>query len=296
MSHQTPKAFDFDGEPAPSADPPPRPALPQAFDFGEADASPALPHAGGSLPGALSFDDLPAVPATSSMTAKAVARPLFDSEDHPAVRDALAIARAEHPALFGHAEQRLAALFRRILPVKLSLVTEWAEGPLMEQATLLQPVTELVLTFTQMAVPALLDEALASSRAPAGMFGKLFRRTASPAEYKPALTASRAELVQLVADSEAAIRALEESAKNLALHGLVLAVVSTLAGDAADASLADALLQRRTLIQQAVRQAELSVLQMGQVRQQAADLVGQVSSFLTVTLPALEMARAQEGS
>ncbi|HAV36749.1 MAG TPA: hypothetical protein DCX52_10400 [Massilia sp.] len=57
----------------------------------------------------------------------------------------------------------------------------------------------------------------------------------------------------------------------------------------------DALIQRRTLIGQAVRQAELSMLQMGQMRQQAADLIGQVSSFLTVTLPALEMAQAQGG-
>jgi len=42
-----------------------------------------------------------------------------------------------------------------------------------------------------------------------------------------------------------------------------------------------------------VRQAELSILQLAQVRQQAADLVGQVSSFLTVTLPALELAQTK---
>jgi hypothetical protein len=127
------------------------------------------------------------------------------------------------------------------------------------------------------------------------MFGKLFRRPESPAEYKPALAASRAQLLQLMADSEVAMRDLEESAQNLGLHGAVLAVVSTLAGGAPEATLLDALVQRRTLIQQAVRQAELSMLQMGQVRQQAADLIGQVSSFLTVTLPALEMAQAQGG-
>ena len=89
------------------------------------------------------------------------------------------------------------------------------------------------------------------------------------------------------------MRTLEESAMNLNLHLAVLRVVSTLAGGALDATLADALVQRRTLLQQALRQAELSMLQMGQVRQQAADLIGQVTSFLTVTLPALEMAQAQ---
>jgi hypothetical protein len=291
MTHQTPKAFDFGGEPEAPPEPGQPPVVPQAFDFGEAQA-PQAP----APPRALSFDDLPAAPAPTSAPPNAVARALFESEDHPAVRDALAIAWTDYPALFEHSEQRLAALFRRILPVRLALVTDWAEKPLMEQTALLQPITELVLKFAQLAVPALLEAALESTRAPAGVFGKLFRRTASPAEYKPALASCREQLLQLMADSEGAMRKLEESAKNLALHGAALAVVSTLAGDAADATLLDALVQRRTLIQQAVRQAELSLLQMGQVRQQAADLIGQVSSFLTVTLPALEMAQAQGGN
>ncbi|QNA87760.1 hypothetical protein G4G28_03470 [Massilia sp. Dwa41.01b] len=228
------------------------------------------------------------------MTAKGAARALFDSEDHPAVRDALAMASVDYPTLFAHAQARLAALFRRILPVKLSLVTDWAEAPLMEQAALLQPITEQVVTFSQMGVPALLESALESTRAPTGMFDKLFRRGQSPFQYKPALSASRAQLLQLMADSEAAMRALEESAQNLSLHGAVLAVVAKLAASAPDPVLLDAFTQRRTLIQQAVRQAELSMLQMGQMRQQAADLIAQISAFLTVTLPALEMAQAQE--
>ncbi|WP_157225399.1 hypothetical protein [Massilia timonae] len=230
------------------------------------------------------------------MTRKTVARPLFDSEDHPAVRDALATVHADYPDLFAHSEQRLATLFRRILPVRLALVTEWAEGPLMEQAALLHPITELVVKFTQMGVPALLEAALDTTKGPPGMFGRLFRRPTSPAEYRPVLTSARTQLLQLMTDSEVAMRNLEASAQGLGLHLLVLAVVSTLVEDAPDAALRDALVQRRTLIQQAVRQAELSVLQMKQVRQQAADLIGQVSSFLTVTLPAVEMAQAQRGA
>ena len=266
MTNQTPKAFDFGEEPVPA------------------------PDQGTTPPKALSFDDMPEAPA---LPAKAAPKALFESEDHPAVRDALSTVRADYPLLFEHSEQRLAALFRRILPVKLALVTGWAEAPLMEQAALLQPITELVRKFAEMAVPALLEDALESTRAPTGLFDKLFSRATSPAQYKPALIASRTRLLQLMADSEVATRNLDESAKTLTLHWVALAVVSDLAGRAPDATLLDVLVQRRTLIQQAVRQAELSILQMGQVRQQAADLIGQVSSFLTVTLPALEMARAQ---
>jgi len=284
----TPKAFDFGEEPAPVE----RPAV-QAFDFGDVQDAPPPPA---GPPRALSFDDLPAAPASSSLTRKATPTALFDSEDHPAVRDALATVRTDYPAVFAQAEGRLAALFRRILPVRLSLVTQWGEEPLAEHAALLQPVTELVLTFAQMGVPAQLEAALESTRAPSGMFGRLLRRPTSPAQFKPALTASRARLVQLLADSEGAMRELEASAQTLNLHLVALAVVSGLAANSPDAALLDALVQRRTLIQQAVRQAELSMLQMGQVRQQAADLIGQVSSFLTVTLPALEMAQAQGGN
>lgn len=298
MTNQTPKAFDFGEEPMLPPDSVERPAVPKPFDFGDAEASASAPQPaapGTTPPKALSFDDVPEAPASASVIRKATPKALFESEDHPAVRDALATVRADYPVLFEQSEQRLAALFRRVLPVKLSLVTDWAEAPLMEQAALLQPITELVRKFAEMEVPALLEAALESTRVPTGVFGKLFSRATSPAQYKPQLIASRAQLQQLMADSEVATRNLDESAKNLTLHWVALAVVSDLAGNAPDATLLDVLQQRRTLIQQAVRQAELSIMQMGQVRQQAAELIGQVSSFLTVTLPAIEMAQTQGG-
>lgn len=294
MTNQTPKAFDFGEEPVPAPASAERAVAPKAFDFGEADiASPAAPAA---PPKVLFFDNLPVAPATASGAAQAAPKALFDSEDHAAVRDALATVRTDYPGLLPHSEQRLAALFRRLLPVKLSLVTDWAEAPLMEQAAQLLPMTQLVRKFAEMEVPALLDGALESTRAPTGLFGKLLRRSKAPAQFKPELTAARAQLLQLMSDSEVATRNLDASAKNLTLHWVALAVVAELAGGARDETLLDVLQQRRTLIQQAVRQAELSILQMGQVRQQAAELIGQVSSFLTVTLPALEMAQAQGGS
>lgn len=287
MTDQTPKAFDFAAEPAP--DPVASAAAPKAFDFGDAELVQPAP------PKALSFDDLPASPLPPDPP-KAAPKPLFESEDHPAVRDALATVQSDYPLLFAHSEQRLLALFRRILPVKLALVTEWGEAALMEQAALLQPITDLVRKFSDLEVPALLEAALESTRAPTGVFGKLFKRAATPAGFKPRLIAARAQLHLFMADSEVATRELDESATSLTLHWVALAVVSDLAGGTPDATLLDVLVQRRTLLQQAVRQAELSVLQMGQVRQQAAELIGQVSSFLTVTLPALEMARAQGNS
>ena len=273
MTNQTPKAFDFGEEAVPPPEPAARPVTPKAFDFSDAEVS-----------------------SRASAPPKVAPKALFESEDHPAIRDALSIVRAQHPSLFAHFEQRLAALFRRILPVKLALVAEWAEEPLMEQAALLQPVTELVRKFSELAVPALLEGALDSARGPTGLVDRLFNRSKSAAQYKPELIAARAKLLQLTSDGEAASRKLDESAKELTLHWVVLAIVTELVGRAPDATLLDVLLQRRTLIQQAVRQAELSMLQMGQMRQQAAELIGQVSSFLTVTLPALEMAQTQRGN
>ena len=92
MTPQTPKAFDFGEEPDAPAVPVERPAappaMPRALDFGEDEAASAAPA---GPPRALAFDDLPpAAPAARP----AAARALFDSEDHPAVRDALATAQA----------------------------------------------------------------------------------------------------------------------------------------------------------------------------------------------------------
>lgn len=270
MTDKTPKAFDFGEEtgasPAPAA-------TPRAFDFSDDD-----------------------IVSPAHVPPKAVPKPLFDSEDHPAVRDAMATVRRDHPALVAHAEQRMAALFRRILPVKLSLVMGWGEEPLTEQAALMQPVTDLVRAFSEMEVPALLDGALESAKGPAGLFGKFFGRAKSPAQYKPELIAARTRLQQLIVQSEVQTVKLDESARNLTMHWVALAVVSSLVGPNPEPTLLDVLIQRRTLMQQAVRQAELSMLQMGQMRQQAADLIGQITSFLTVTLPALEMAQTQGGA
>ncbi len=296
MTNQTPKAFDFGEESAPAPSPAAPAAAPKAFDFGEAEVSaPPVPAASTTRPKALSFDDLPEAPPPASLR-KAAPKSLFESEDHAAVRDAMATVHADYPVLFEQSEQRLVALFRRVLPVKLSLVTDWAEAPLMEQAALLQPITELVRKFSEMNVPAQLEAALESTRPPTGVLSKLLRRATSPAMFKPKLTSSRAQLQKLMADSEVAMRNLDDSARNLTLHWVVLAVVSDLVDGARDETLLDVLVQRRTLVQQAVRQAELSVMQMGQVRQQAAELIGQISSFLTVTLPALEMAQTQGGT
>ena len=294
MTDKTPKAFDFgEEEPAPPPIPVERAVAPKAFDFGEAEVAAPVPTV--TPPKVLSFDDLPDIPAPAVARSGVAPRALFDSEDHAAVRDAMSTVRTDYPALLPHSEQRLAAMFRRLLPVKLSLVTDWAEAPLMEQAALLQPMTFLVRKFAEMEVPALLEAALEGTRAPTGLFGKLLRRAKPLSQSKADLLAARTQLQQLMTDSETATRNLDESAKNLTLHWVALAVVSDLAGGARDETLLDILQQRRTLIQQAVRQAELSILQMGQVRQQAAELIGQISSFLTVTLPALEMAQTQSG-
>lgn len=264
---------------------------PKAFDFGETERAPAAPSNASGTPRAFSFDDEQTAPHPPSRPAVAV---LFDSDDHPAVRDAMSLVRSGHPALFATAEQRLAALFRRILPVQVSLAAQWGDEPLREQAAQLQPVAELVRAFAQMAVPAQLEAALEQARPASGIIGKLLRRTATLDEHQRILATSHVRLLQFVADSQAAARTLEASARELALHGAVLGVVAQLASGA-DELLRDVIGQRRSLIQQALRQAELSILQLRQVERQAAELAGQVASFLHVTLPALELARREAG-
>jgi len=296
MTIQTPKAFDFGEEEATPSPPVERAPAPKAFDFGETevgDAAPKTTAPAASIvsPKVLSFDDMPT--PEPALPAKAGPKSLFDSEDHPAVRDALARASSEHPAIFGHSEMELARLFRRLLPVKLALVTVWADEPLGAQTGVLRTAKDLVVRFSKLEVPDLLGAALESTKAPAvGALTRFFLgRGSTPAEFKPKLVDARKQLQEILSESETSADDLESSARNLSLYSVALTIVADIAGQAADPTLQDALHQRRVLLQQAIRQAEMSILQMAQMRQQAADLVGQVTSFLTVTLPAIEMAQ-----
>jgi hypothetical protein len=246
-------------------------------------------------PKALTFGDAPAkqgtlAPVPVQAAGRALSRPFVD---HPALHTAISGVKSKFPAVYAVEEAQVEFQLRRLLPVKLDVVAVWAEPTLLEQAGTVQAGAQLVHRLALLEVPAFLAAVLQSVRPPTGLLRKLLHRDVLPHTHQPALVSTRAQLEQLVIDSGAAVVQLEQSARKLGVRLATLSAICDIACDGQDRALAEAMAHRRTLLQQALRQAELSMLQLAELRRQAADLSGQIGSILTVTLPALEMARAQ---
>lgn len=288
-SAPVPKPLVFDDSPASTATSAKGPKV-LSFEDDEASAGGALAPVAAHAPKPLSFDSLP---DPSPRVAAAVAKPLFESEDHPAVRAAIRSAARQFPEAYQADGPRIGNQIRKLLPLTLANVSVWADEDLVEEARLVRDSSLLVQRLSQLKVPDLLESVLASGRPPTGMLDKLLNRTGSPESFRPALVEARKQLGEVATQSEAAAGKMGEVRQKLGIHLVSLAAVADAAGEAPDRVLAETLMHRRTLIQQALRQADLAFVQLEEVRRQGVDLMNQISTTLTVTLPALEMVKAQ---
>ena len=241
-------------------------------------------------PKPLSFDSLP---EPSPRTMRKVARPLFETENHPAVRAAIESAWRQYPDLYESDGPSIDSHIRKLLPLTLANVSTLADDDLIDTAGLVRDASGLINKLAQLGVPALLGEVAASSRPPTGLLDKLLNRQASPESYRPALVASRTQLGAVATEVESMARKMGEATRGLGVLLIALVVVADAAGEAPDRTLAETVTHRRTLIQQSLRQADLAVLQLEEIRRQGVDLMNQISTMLTVTLPALEMVKSQ---
>lgn len=273
-----PKALSFGSEPAVQA--------PVASLGPTAIAAPE-PVASGRTPGALTFSgDLP------SHTEARPVRALFAQDEHPAMQSTIATARQMFPDMYRREAHRMDAHFRQLLPIRVSTVLAWAEKHVLKGPELSQQAAGLVQELAKLDVPALLAEALESTQPPTGLLKKLLQRQRAPSEFQPLLRNAGAALDRIREDAEKCSAETSEFGETLTVQMCSLVVIAEVAGQAPDAALGEALSRRRTLIQQTVQQAGLSLLQLAELRRQAVDLSTQVSSFLTVTLPAITMAQA----
>lgn len=283
-----PKPLVFD-------DAPPGPAtsvkgpLPLSFGEDEVFQAPGAP-AQLVVPKPLSFESFP---DAAPRPRRKLARPLFESENHPAVRAAIEAAWERYPELYETDGPRIDNHIRKLLPLTLANVSVWADEELLNEARTVLDASALIQKLAQLGVPALLEEVAASGQPPTGLIGKLLNRTASPESFRPALVAARTKLGVVATEGETKAKKLSDASRDLGILLISLVVVADGAGEAPDRSLAETVMHRRTLLQQALRQAELAVLQLEEVRRQGVDLMNQISTMLTVTLPALEMVKSQ---
>lgn len=262
-------------------------------------------------PGVLNFGSAPATPGARSPASEPQAllfshadRPipevvpgktLFACEDHPAVSESISVAKRKFAALYAQEGPRIGRQIRRLLPLSLAVVSNWAEATLAQEADLAHGSAALVHRLSQLRVPEYLESVLESARSRKGFIARLLTREAPAPADEPGseLVSKRTQLDQLFQGCDDAMRQMAAVAHKLVIALASLIAVAEAAGEAPDAVLAECISHRRSLIQQAIRQAELSVLQLGELRRQLSGLSCQIATLLNITLPALKSARAK---
>lgn len=292
-----PKALSFGSEPVrefsatPAVPPSTSGGGPKPLSFGDEGISPALQAPSCRTPGALSFSD-----NTPALTVVEPVKALFEKDEHPAMRTAIETARRLFPDMYRREAHRMDAHFRKLLPIRVETVLAWGEKHVVRGPELSLQAASIIQQFAALNVPALLADALESTKPPTGLIQKLLQRQRAPAEFLPLLQTAGASVDRLRGEAETCSAAMQEFAEKLTVQLCSLAVIADVAGSAPDAALGEAFHRRQTMIQQTVQQAGLSIVQLAELRRQAVDLSTQTTSFLTVTLPALAMAHVHERS
>jgi hypothetical protein len=296
-----PKALSFGPEPVPAVSAAAMPSAasargveqgcgPKPLSFGPTEvAAQEEPVARSHTPGALSFaESLPTLNVVEPVKA------LFEQDAHPAMRAAIETARELFSDMYRRETHRMDAHFRKLLPIRVSSILEWAEKHVARGPELSLQAASLIQQFAALNVQAHLAEALESTKPPTGLLQKLLQRQRAPAEFLPLLREAGAAVDRIRSEAEKCSSETQDFAEKLTVQLCSLAVIAKMAGPAPDAALGEALSRRQAMIQQTVQQAGLSILQLADLRRQAVDLSSQISSFLTVTLPAIAMAQAQK--
>jgi hypothetical protein len=209
------------------------------------------------------------------------------------MRTAVATAQRMFPDMYRREAHRMDVHFRKLLPVRTETVLGWAESLVAKAPELSLRAAGIIQQFAELQVPALIEEALESTKPPSGLLQRLLQRQRAPAEFLSLLRTAGTALDRVRVDAEKCSNDTSEFGETLTVHLCSLAVIADVAGQAPTAALDEALGRRRVMLQQTIQQAGMSLTQLAELRRQAVDLSSQISSFMTVTLPAIMMADAQ---
>lgn len=297
-----PKALDFSNVPSPalpsasaraSAGDGPKPLFSDppstAPAIGQAKVSRAEPTG----PKPLVFADIPAPLRTQPQPAAEPGRTLFGVGDHPAVPGAIALAKQQFADLYAQDGAAIDRHLRALLPLSLPVVSTWGDSDLLVQSVLARDCGTAIKRLSELRVPEFLQTVLESTRPNPGLWAKLTQR-ASPLEHRADLVATRAQLGHLLDDVDKTLKSVNGARRKLASLMAALSAAASVTGQVRDAVLDDVLARRRSLLTQALQQADLLEPQLQEVRRQCADLSSQVSQLLTVTLPAIELAQSKK--
>ncbi len=251
---------------------------PRAVDFGAMDSGD-------------SGQDVTPRPERPQPPAPPTPAPLFHDAGL-SIAPALAHARATFPEFAKIQEHRLEPKLRQLLPWRHETVAAWGSKVLDENAATTTRTAELIRRYSEYRIDELAERATAmAQRGASSRLLRLFLRR-KVISFRPALTVARMQLAQALKECGDARTAAEPLALQLQVHLIALAAAHGALAQPGESALAAAIHARRVLLQQAIHQAELTALQLGELKQQMAARLATVEQLLTITIPAFEIANA----
>ena len=286
-SGSPPGALNFSNESVPEVAPVVTKSTPGALDFSS--VTPSVTEQKSSGPKALTLPDSPAMPTP---VAPRAAQALFAEERHPAQSAAEDAARRLEPALLEAHEHKVRRLIAQLLPITLSRLQDFADGPLRAGPLLTQEVADLTTEFSKLDAAETLEDAVQACTLKTGFIDKLRARFANPQAIRPRVEALEQNLSGLSRKVQATTPRAEEYAQGMVLHLIALRAVEQVAGGPGSSSEMQLLHQRLDLLRAAAQQGQLISTQLRQLQTLLVTLENKCEHILTVTLSAAALAKA----
>lgn len=294
-----PTVVNFDDAPTPAPVPktsaPPAPQV-QVATFEDAPAPKAKAPAPAPTPRAPSaavFDEsTPSVaraPApVSDATVAFGGAPLTEQE-----KRALDYVRQHAADLFQTAPQAIEGAIRQLLPFSLATLSRWGDTALQDNAKLVGDLSTLQRGFSGLNVNEIIQQAL-DSRAHKNMFQRMVSGTpVDLGTFRVRAAGLSARIAQLIPEIEALRHRAKDQASRLVLLLTSMSAAASVGAARLDPAVDTALQNRRTVLTQANQQSQLLLPQIEEIRRQLVEQNAQITQFINVTLPAMELADAQ---
>ena len=225
-----------------------------------------------------------------------VAQQAFAAEVPPAVLAALTLGKTLYPDIVKRNEMRFRRKVEQLVPFKLDVVTSWGTDEALGQSDLTTRGAHLVRTYADLNGSELVMDTLAAAKPSSSFLQRLVTKPKSIDECRLTMAGLKEQLNALLPECEKLTTAQTHQLEELTLLLGALSVVCECSGTVADMVIATSLDQRRRSLQSLVQQAKLLQTKLVELRGGIGKILGDIDYALTVSLPAIELARINERS
>lgn len=187
---------------------------------------------------------------------------------------------------------RVDMLLNQLVPVRAEVVATWGTKTLERSRMVSTEAAKLIAAYVAADVASTMGKVAEAMKPRSGFLGKL--RSGNIEAYAPMLAAMQPSVQQWIEQSVLLVGKSKNAAAEVFLKSATLTAMHETVGDPPDNTLSQLLFNRRTLLQQGVMQAELTVKQVEDTYSQLLDLQMRLDQVLNVTIPAYTAAQLRK--